>query len=644
MGVSLNNPVLGHALYGDAGSSFYKKANPLDASVVVAKDGDAAVAYRVIDGAIIRKSIVHDVVIQAALDALTSGRTSKEKVLIKGDFIANNIIDVDSYTSIEINGSVSCDNTQATEFVGSSVFAVDTDYTTRKTDVDIIGGYIDCDSDNLSRAGSLNGIEFINADRIRVHNVHIENANNEGIQTVYCSDFIFTENRISNFGDDSFSILALSNKGVIANNVIWGGKSAPPNGGTGGTGGIEVEDGSYDISIVGNVCRNNVGNGIGVITDGNSNVTITSITDLGGNVYSVTTSSNPNIQADIDFYISACSNANFIGTHTVLDRTGEFTFTFSFASGETAATSGTFERTYGVIHDITIVGNTVTDMNKRPDGSAGSGISVQSQVTELNSATVVPAYGVTVTGNAVSECDSGIGIAAFQCEGVSITNNSVSNCGEVKTHGTGSGGVQVQGCHGANVSGNAITGCLRNGIWFYESLWGVCSNNVCRNNDQFYLPATANASVTDNLDGTYTVDCGYDHKFAVDNVIRLAGTGGALDGVDKTITAVTTQGYTFSTATGATISAPGTTERRSFNYGIKVQPHASALTAGFISVTGNITTDNQAVKTQYGGLQMRYASSCMIDGNVSDDNRSGTSNLTYSGCVAGDNTVGANIS
>lgn len=48
--------------------------------------------------------------IQWAVDALTDGRTYKEKIILKGDFVISSSIIIESYTTLEFQGKVTIAN------------------------------------------------------------------------------------------------------------------------------------------------------------------------------------------------------------------------------------------------------------------------------------------------------------------------------------------------------------------------------------------------------------------------------------------------------------------------------------------------------------------------------------------------------
>jgi len=94
-------------------------------------------------------------VIQAALNALTSGRTVKEKVLLQGNFTLTSALNIPSYTVLEVDGKITR---------GANVSFI---FTSNAGYIDIIGGEWDGNMATYT-AGSINGIVFSNC-----HDVYI---------------------------------------------------------------------------------------------------------------------------------------------------------------------------------------------------------------------------------------------------------------------------------------------------------------------------------------------------------------------------------------------------------------------------------------------------------------------------------------
>lgn len=97
--------LLGHALAPSSYRNIYMDDLPATASFVINTDGTTIWATRY-DGKIVYSGSDAQTIIQNALDALSSGRTWKEKVVLKGSFTMSKYnISVSSYTIIEGSGS-----------------------------------------------------------------------------------------------------------------------------------------------------------------------------------------------------------------------------------------------------------------------------------------------------------------------------------------------------------------------------------------------------------------------------------------------------------------------------------------------------------------------------------------------------------
>lgn len=116
-------------------------------------------------------------VIQAALGALTAGRTWKEKVVLKGNFEVNNPLILPSFTTFEVNGKILMSASTSKNIIELANIA---------TDVDIIGGVFDGNKANQIDGGSdllQNGLYLCNGvnRRITVKDVTVQNAYYNGI-------------------------------------------------------------------------------------------------------------------------------------------------------------------------------------------------------------------------------------------------------------------------------------------------------------------------------------------------------------------------------------------------------------------------------------------------------------------------------
>jgi len=123
-------------------------------------------------------------VIQSAIDALTNGRTWKEKVVLKGDFEIGAKIRIPSYTILEILGKVKLANN-----VNAIMFDND-DYSGGNSDIEIIGGELDGNKANQTTG---HGIYFNNVSRVIIRGIYVHNCKDDGIKLESCSEAFISE-------------------------------------------------------------------------------------------------------------------------------------------------------------------------------------------------------------------------------------------------------------------------------------------------------------------------------------------------------------------------------------------------------------------------------------------------------------------
>jgi len=125
---------------------------PPTASAIVCKDEDYVYAYRpsnnwkgyiLIDKG---EAGVEDAkVIQKALDSLTTGRTWKERVVLKGEFVVNKTIYIDSYTYLDLKGAY----IKLADYAEYGLIR-NRDLTTTELHITIEGGILDGNKNNQS--------------------------------------------------------------------------------------------------------------------------------------------------------------------------------------------------------------------------------------------------------------------------------------------------------------------------------------------------------------------------------------------------------------------------------------------------------------------------------------------------------------
>lgn len=222
-----------------------------------------------------------DVVIQAALDGLTVGRTSKEKVLCLGNFTIDASIALPAYSILEVNGRITWDGADA---LASYMF----DSTAGNTA--LVGGYYDGGNKagtiyNHDGAGAASNFKIAGTYMTNIKQlgafITVWNTTNgvitgnyfygnekglgvnlwDGVQNVAVSSNTFQKTY------DSAVSIGSTGVGILCNNISVTGNTAI--GYTSGNGmGISVFGKASNITITGNTILDQALDGINAITDG----------------------------------------------------------------------------------------------------------------------------------------------------------------------------------------------------------------------------------------------------------------------------------------------------------------------------------------------------------------------------------------
>jgi len=172
--------------------------------------------------------------------------------------------------------------------------------------------YIDGDKDNRgSGADSIWTVGFNTVENLTIENLTIENGWTVGIRTEFCTYVTIENNRIHNSGDDGIGINEETfNCSCYGNRITDAGKGGKSYGAPNG---IEVQDGSHDVTVSGNVIENCDSDGIQVSThtgkDGCINVSIdaNTVRNCENGVFVKGLSSTPQIAVTV-------ANNQIIGT------------------------------------------------------------------------------------------------------------------------------------------------------------------------------------------------------------------------------------------------------------------------------------------------------------------------------------------
>ena len=228
-------------------------------------------------------------IIQSALNGLTSGRTWKEKVVVKGNYLGLDQITIPSYTVLEVQGKL-----KAKAFTSAKSFIV----SSSTTYVEIIGGEIDGSGDLQSydtnsilfssvTYGRIYGVIVGGARRITAEGENIKLSSCKFVHVTNCVTYVYAEK-----GYDQIKLIGSGcENNVIANNLCDGTNRQCSNAiqiATGGSynlvegnvvvsgdRGLKVHSGTYNL-LRGNVVRAVSGytiyGGLDIIDSGSNNV------------------------------------------------------------------------------------------------------------------------------------------------------------------------------------------------------------------------------------------------------------------------------------------------------------------------------------------------------------------------------------
>jgi len=431
---------------------------------VVYKEGSTYYARNGSTGDIDSENATASTVIQYTLDAVTS-TTSKKRIVLTGDFTITTNLTVDDYTILDM--------TEASLTASSMSGAVIQSHT-NGTQIDIVGGLIDCASD----AG--NGITMSGCSYFTIKDVRIKSPTSHCVNILgESSDFEVSGCYLEDSGDDGVSVTQNSHNGNITNNTLIAGSHNTAV----QTSGIEIEDASHDLTISENKIR------------GFTNPAIKAVTDSGGTgaCYNLTITGNV-INGCTSGIVAQSSKSNititgFVGTATEITVTAvahnlEATHDaqiniydiddISIRGGinrpwmATYATANTF-----TIPIITINYDTETGAFEAGETLTGAGGATGTILYEYVGAgstgtlIVGDIVGTFVLNEAIT--DSGTGAAHilasggfdtnwagdgevyFRCSNITVADNTVEG-GTVA-------GIKMNGVWASSISGNAVTSC-----------------------------------------------------------------------------------------------------------------------------------------------------------------------------------------
>jgi len=277
-----------------------KDIKSVPAKYVILREGGKVVAYNCETGT--RDYVGDDpaYVINNAINSLTAGRTWKEKIVIKGDYVINSPVLPKSYTVVEIQGKIK---------VADSAYITPI-FIQNAQHVDIIGGEIDGNKDNNPRpypGGVDNLMGIWVADRcrdIRIIGTHVHDVGDLGITVFqpvdvrdpanYSEDILIAYNVVH---DSRRDCIALDdwNRGVtIIGNLLYNAVNYA----------IGIARGCNRINIAGNVCRDSQYGILIGTAETDPLYFLHNINIVGNTVYS---------NSWYDIYIAKASNCTVVG-------------------------------------------------------------------------------------------------------------------------------------------------------------------------------------------------------------------------------------------------------------------------------------------------------------------------------------------
>ena len=292
-------------------------------------------------------------VIQAALDGLTSGRTWKEKVVLKGDFSLSTTLTIRSYTLLEVYGKL------YRSPAGAGVVGVP--YPSTYTDIEIVGGEYDSGFTTEAQWGDLgwtvlyfqgasnvilrdikkvtgcqHGVWFGGAaSNCKLENIYFTNL---GTPLIIGSDYSIGEVNYCQFVNNQDEGMGIAGKKITIRNPIVSGNGIT----TPGAGAIFIYNGAEDVDIFEPKCYSNL-NTAGIQIHDSTHVRVmggVSKDNLRG-IYESGTS-DYNLITGVDVRNNSINQITKVGAHTKIRDCMGFVTENSGTATISASTTVTF--------------------------------------------------------------------------------------------------------------------------------------------------------------------------------------------------------------------------------------------------------------------------------------------------------------
>lgn len=263
--------------------------------------------------------------------------------------------------------------------------------------ITVIG--LDVDGNNINNTGGVGScIDFNTCVAPLIQGCKITNSFNHAIHIIDSSEYQVLGNHITNTGDDCITALN-SNYGVVANNYLEPGHV---NISTGGSYGVEIEDGSNFVSITGNTITTKIA------------TSASGIHELGGIL--VDTSSSQASCNHVTITGNAVSDVENFGIHIRNDRasTDNIDVNIVVSSNFVTNCGGFGSIALQQVQAGSVTGNVVTNNDGSDDGQHGIAITACSDIT--------------ISGNSVRDIQRS-GIKIDETDFYAVSNNVITNCG-----------------------------------------------------------------------------------------------------------------------------------------------------------------------------------------------------------------------
>jgi len=304
-----------------------------------------------------------------------------------------------------------------------------------------------------SGGAGLGCVDFRKCSRVRISKVTIYDGFPSCLELATCDDCVITENVIHDSGDDCIGVNLACHDCTVSNNVIYNPGVSTGVWATTSGHGVEVQDGSYSVSIFGNTIRDGTASGIEVSSHA-----------VGGVCYDVTISGNV-IRDCTDCGVSITSVQDPASQHTGISIVGN-----NFWNLGTRTMLG-----------VQIQGGNNINIASNTFNSCEVGVRITTDTDAPTSNNLIIAHnnfiGVTTNSIVAIKVDHG----ALTITGLCIIGNTMKDFSPAiyLWGGTGSNLLVI---NGFAMTGNVITTARTNATTILASTTGVTVNGLMFNN------------------------------------------------------------------------------------------------------------------------------------------------------------------